>query len=75
MPSTMYAWVTEPPYAWRSRFSIRSTAMNVISIPIHSRPIRCAASVVVPHPQNGSSTTSPGLLLAETMRSSSASGF
>jgi hypothetical protein len=46
MPSTMYAWVTEPPYAWRSRFSIRSTAMNVISIPIHSRPIRRASDAV-----------------------------
>jgi hypothetical protein len=31
--------------------------------------------MVVPQPQNGSSTTSPGLLDAAMMRSSSATGF
>ena len=35
-----------------------------MSIPIHCRPSFCAAAIAVPHPQNGSSTTSPGLLLA-----------
>ncbi len=32
-----------------------------MSMPIHRRPSAWAASMVVPHPQNGSSTTSPGL--------------
>ena len=43
---------------------MREMASWVTSMPIHSRPSFSAASMVVPQPQNGSSTTSPGLLLA-----------
>ena len=39
-------------------------------MPIHLRPSRSATATAVPHPQNGSSTTSPSLLLAWMMRSS-----
>ena len=44
-------------------------------MPIQRRLSRSAATVAVPHPQKGSSTTSPSLLLALMMRSSNASGF
>ena len=50
-------------------------ASGLASMPIHRRPARCAATSAVPLPQNGSSTTSPGLLLALMMRSSKAMGF
>jgi hypothetical protein len=50
-------------------------ARVVTSMPIQRRPSFCAASTVVPHPQNGSSTMSPGLLEAVMMRSSKVSGF
>ena len=35
-----------------------------MSIPTHARFSLCAASSVVAHPQNGSSTTSPSFVLA-----------
>ena len=57
------------------RFSMRLTASGVMSMPIHCRPNFCAAWTAVPQPQNGSRTTSPGLLLALMMRSNKASGF
>ena len=44
-------------------------------MPIHLRPSFWAAWIAVPQPQNGSSTTSPGLLLALMMRSRRATGF
>ena len=50
-------------------------ASCVTSMPIHLRPSFSAASIVVPQPQTGSSTTSPGLLLAWMIRSSNATGF
>ena len=34
-------------------------------MPIQRRPSFCAAAMVVPQPQKGSSTTSPGLLRGE----------
>jgi SnoaL-like polyketide cyclase len=43
-------------------------------MPIHLRPSFWAAAMAVPHPQNGSSTRSPGLLLAWMMRSRRAMG-
>lgn len=61
--------------ACRSRASIKSTAMVVISIPIHRRPSFCAASMAVPQPAKGSSTTSSFVDDVAIMRSSSASGF
>ena len=48
------------------------------SMPIHRRCRRystSAATHVVAHPQKGSSTISPGLLLARIIRAKSASGF
>ena len=47
----------------------------VMSMPIQRRSSFCAAAMAVPQPQNGSSTTSPGLLLAWMMRSRRARGF
>ena len=35
-----------------------------MSMPTQRRPSFCAATMAVPQPQNGSSTMSPGLLLA-----------
>ena len=46
-----------------------------MSMPIHLRFRRSATAIAVPQPQNGSRTTSPSLLDARMMRSSSASGF
>jgi hypothetical protein len=40
-----------------------------------SRPSILATAPVVPVPKNGSSTTSPGLVVASSTRCSSASGF
>ena len=57
------------------RFFISEIERWVMSMPIQRRPSFCAAATVVPQPQNGSSTTSPGLLVAGMMRSSSATGF
>jgi len=45
--------VPAPPPYWRPLI-----ARKAISIPIHDRLRRCAASTVVPQPQNGSSTRS-----------------
>ena len=50
-------------------------AWIAMSMPIHCRSKACAATIVVAQPQNGSSTTSPGLLLALMMRSKSFTGF
>ena len=47
-----------------SLYFCRAMDRWVTSMPIHLRPSFCAAAMVVPHPQNGSRTTSPGLLLA-----------
>ena len=44
-------------------------------MPAHFRFSRIAAAIVVPQPQNGSSTRSPSLLEARMMRCSSATGF
>jgi hypothetical protein len=44
-------------------------------MPTQRRPSRFAAASVVPLPANGSSTTSPGLLDARTIRSSTGSGI
>ena len=44
-------------------------------MPAHWRLRRRAASIDVPHPQNGSNTMSPSLDDAFTIRSSNASGF
>jgi len=44
-------------------------------MPSHWRLSRWLTAMAVPQPQNGSSTTSPSLLDARMMRSSSASGF
>ena len=50
--------------------------MWVMSMPIQRRLSRSAAAMAVPQPhRQRSSTTSPSLLLALTMRSSRASGF
>ena len=45
------------------------------STPINRRRRRFATAPVVPTPKNGSSTTSPGALLARRTRANSASGF
>ena len=58
-----------------SRYFIKAMERWVMSMPIQRRPSFCAAAMVVPQPQNGSRTTSPGLLLAAMMRSRSARGF
>ena len=57
------------------RVSITLQAFTHTSMPIHWRPSSCAACIVVPQPQNGSSTTSPGLELALITLSSSGNGF
>ena len=44
-------------------------------MPIQLRPSFSAACTVVPQPQKGSSTRSPGLQEAAMMRSSRATGF
>ncbi len=44
-------------------------------MPMKWRPSFLATAPVVPVPKNGSSTTSPGLLVPTRMRCSSASGF
>ena len=44
-------------------------------MPTHLRFSRSAATSAVAHPQNGSSTKSPGLLLALMIRSSITRGF
>ena len=44
-------------------------------MPMKRRPRRLATAPVVPVPQNGSSTRSPGRELARMTRASSASGF
>ena len=49
--------------------------MPLMSTPRYLRPKDAAASAAVPHPQNGSSTKSPGLDDALMMRSNNASGF
>ena len=46
-----------------------------MSIPVQSRPAISEAMQVVAHPQKGSKTASPGLLLASRMRLSKARGF
>ena len=70
-----WVWNATSGKASRRRFSIRPMARWVTSMPIHCRPSFSAACTVVPQPQNGSSTTSPGLEEAATMRSSRATGF
>ena len=52
-----------------------STALAERSMPNHSRPSFSAATQAVAQPQNGSKTTSPGLLLARIILSSKAMGF
>jgi hypothetical protein len=52
--------------------SMRSSAALAIGLsrsqPIHSRPSRLATAPVVPVPKNGSSTTSPLLVVASITR-------
>jgi hypothetical protein len=47
------------PQVSRRRFLLSEMASRVTSMLIQSRPSFSAASIVVPQPQNGSSTTSP----------------
>ena len=54
---------------------MREMANWVMSIPIHRLSSFWAAATVVPHPQKGSRTTSPSLLLAWMIRSRRATGF
>lgn len=55
-------WIsTTAPFngSWLSRFSIMSTYVGSISIPMEFRPASIAARFVVAVPANGSSTMSP----------------
>ena len=52
-----------------------SIAVAEMSTPIQRRPRLCAATMAVPQPQNGSSTSPPGGQDASTSFSSSATGF
>ena len=52
-----------------------STAFGDMSIPIHFRPSRSAATQAVAQPQKGSRIVSPSLVDALMMRSRSARGF
>ena len=63
---------------WRPsprRATIKSTANGDRSIPNQSRPRSSAAKTVVPHPQNGSSTTSPEFDDDSIIRLNRARGF
>lgn len=75
IPSTTTWSMTDWPKVACNRLMMRSIEMYVMSMPTHDRPSFCAASTVVPHPQNGSRTTAPGLVVSLMIRSSSAKGF
>lgn len=71
---TSCEWKSSPMNSWR-RMLTSSTALGEMSMPTHLRPSFSAATQAVAHPQNGSSTMSPGLELVSMIRSSNASGF
>ena len=56
-------------------FSAADTYVCSRSMPMKCRPSLRATAPVVPVPKKGSSTMSPGLVVALRMRNSSASGF
>lgn len=64
--------VAEQSSPWRSsrRDAISSAALGDMSMPTHDRPRSSTATNAVAQPQNGSNTTSLGLLEALTMRCS-----
>ena len=62
-PTILYSVLTLSPKALCSRCFMRLTARWVMSMPIQRRLSCWATTIAVPQPQNGSSTTSPSLLL------------
>ena len=59
-----YLYTARPSNVSAKRPRMSVMARCVMSMPIQLRFSFCAAAMVVPHPQNGSSTTSPSLLLS-----------
>ena len=57
------------------RFTPISANSALTSMPMKRRPIPSAATPVLPDPANGSSTRSPGFVLARRHLSISATGF